>query len=317
MNDSTNKIKILRLCLIFLLFTIHIDVFPQGLWLETNINYSYRKNDFHVKQLENYNIIDGGIQAGITPIQIDSVGALQFYITGNLIYDASKQRWNYADWHNNFVYGIGSRIRFSPLLFAVLKEFNIEFFAEKFWIKYFPDTLFFTGHRPLDDIKSGLRYGVVSNRLKIAKLSQNPREQFYFWFNSYGGLYYSKSSFYNISQTGFYLLDISSKVGLGINYMLPTQLEFYLIEDLNLDLGANEWNKLLWNNRLRFGGGVQLKYLRFPVYKHDEINLEISPYFEYLFIKYARKVNYIPSYIPEYDIQAGLKLWLSISQETK
>jgi len=302
---------------IFLQFLISKNAYSQGFWIETNLNYSYRMNDFYVKGYENYHIVGAGVRGGYAFILTDPKVVLQFYISGYPVYDLSNNRWNRVDWHNNYVYGVGSQFRIKPENFFCFKprDFYLEIFAEKTWITYCPNEFFFTGHRPSDDFKSGLRYWLSLTGQESANSdTQYLKKKIYIWLDSAGAFFYAKSSFYNVRQTGFYLVNLSNRFGLGFDTSVFWPIEMYFAHHLYLDLGQNEWNKLDWNNRYIFGGGLRLKHLRFFKHRPKEINIELYPYLEMLWILYNEKVSYVPSYRPTFDIQAGLSFWLSFSQ---
>lgn len=290
------------------------------MWLELEGYHTYHSNDFYIKNYKDYGISKSITRFGVRTFNLNSILVFEPYINGNLVYDIFDQSWNRVDWHNNYVYGVGCRLRFilkgiswvNQNLHA--QEFNLDFFVEKLWIGYIKETEFYTGHRPQNDLKLGMRYWLDIGNKKVVN-----KDGFYngllniCWLESAANFHYSKSSFYVKSQQNFYLLTMLNKLGIRIRTTNHIFFEPYFKNHLVYDFGKKSWNHLDWQNNIQYGFGIRYKYYHQPEYKKGMTNLIIGPYFEYLGIKYWNKVPYIPIYRPSFDYRVGIEVWFSIN----
>lgn len=306
-NTRKKYVTFFNALLLFLSISNKIN--SQNSWFELQNTYEYRKNDFYAIDLENYHLTMAESRLGAN-FSIRKPGlTFQPYFTIATIYDAGKKTWNNVDWHNNLVYGLGARLRLNPgkLLFLWPREFNIDVFAEAMNVHFFSNDLFYTGHRPKDDIKAGVQYW-----LSLGETENLKNWSSYFWCDNSGSFYYAKSSFYVRSQTNYYLFNFHSRFGTGCQLPNFLQTELYLTYQLTYDLGSKSWNNLDWLNHFHYGFGGRFKYLYTSTTIVRKLSCVIIPYIEYLQITYADKVAYIPSYRPKNDFRFGLNFWFSV-----
>ena len=231
-------------------------------WTELPSAYGYRQTDFYIEDYQGYHVVEVGARVGLHAVRFSSVATLQPYVAGFAIRDMGQNVWNEVDWHNNVVYGLGLQLRVHPgTLFSLQpREFNLEFFGEQFWIQYFPTDAFYTGVRPTNDLRVGMRFWTA-----LGGLSQAHGMSRHFWLDVAGGMAYSKSSFFVRSQNNFYLISLHTRLGPSVWLQEKWALQPMLSYQLQVDLGPNAWNNLDWYNRQRFGGGLRLRYARFPL----------------------------------------------------
>ena len=285
-------------------------------FFEINGGASYRHNDFYAKDLAGYGISESVTSAGMRISSISSKTQVEAYLRANIVYDIFDEVWNKVDWHNNYTWGVGVRIRQVLKNLGLLRqihanEFNLEVFIEKLWIGYPRSGFFYIGHRPEDDLKFGLKYWLdIGSKNKIAGSATPPTIVDRFFWESAGSIYYSKSSFYIITQQGYYLVDWLNRLGLRTRIANQIFLEPYLKNSLIYDFGKNNWNHLDWQNFSQYGAGIRCKYYRLLEYRMGESNLVVGPFYEVLTRKYFKNVNYVPGYRPANDYRAGIEIWL-------
>lgn len=306
--------------LYFALFLSPLMLSSQGLWVEGNINSAYHENDFYIREFTNFQLLNSLLKVGLTPFREQGKKGgdklqLQVYLMGNLTTDLRDNVWNKVDWHNNVVYGIGGRLKIFPdvpkLFFLDKREMNLEVFVERSKIEYFKNEFFFTGHRPGSDFKAGFQFYMSFDNARLCSDGPDNKPLLYLWTDLAGGAFYSRNSFYNVGQTGFYLSSLNAKLGIGMKITRKVPLELYFTHRSILDLGQREWNRLDWYNRFLYGGGIRFKYFKPCYYEPGKISLRIFPYIEFLKVQFIDRGQYVPSYRPESDIQGGISIWLS------
>ncbi len=228
------------------------------------------------------------------------------------IKDVGNQNWNRVDWHNNITYGIGVRARLHPLLptFLTPRDYNIDIFFEYLWVNYVDDNLFFIGHRPNTDIRSGIAYWYAKGKPNAKKSWSG-----YMWVETAGAFYYARNSFFNQSQTNYYMASTNNRLGAGIQFAKTKFTnEIYVIGSILKDFGGKLWNELDWNNNQKYGFGFRLKYARFLSPKFDEVNIFATAYVNFLWVEYLDKISYLPGYRPDKDVQFGIQINLSLTR---
>lgn len=315
---------------ITLLSSVYAKAQPQKLtgivsryyWLELENHHTYRNNDFYIKKFNDYGFSTTEVRIGFRVFNLWSSVAFEPYIKGSYIIDFFDQQWNRVDWHNNYIYGTGLRLR------AILKnikfvsrhlnphEFNLDLFLEHLWIDYPLKTEFYIGHRPRDDFKTGVQVWLdLGHKYKSDAQGQWHRILNWCWLESASSFHYAKNSFYARTQQGFYLFSLNNKIGARVRIMPRSFCEPYGTIDLIYDLGEQTWNQLDWHNNIHYGGGIRFKFYRHLEYQPGMTNCIVGPYFEYLFSRYFEKAFYVPSYRPKTDWRAGIQLWISINGE--
>ena len=284
--------------------------FRRHFWIEMSGAYAYRNNDFYVEHLHDYSILESSLRIGFRkPAMI-----VEPYLFIRALHDVSANTWNDVDWHNNVVWGGGFRHLFSVARIGNVhfRELWIEAFAEKLWIRYLPVEVFFTGHRPDQDVRVGLRLQMVYAADDQIESEHMETPSFRsLWFEAGGSVYYAKNSFYIRDRSDFYLLGLAGKIGPA--WWLTPHFHFYPYASggMNYDLGTAAWNKLDWHNNVKFGIGARSQFLRFNSYRMEHVNFAVSLYGEFQWIRWADKVAYVPSYRPSRDFHAGVHFALS------
>ena len=282
----------------------------QIFWLELSAAYSHHNNDFYVDHLNNYNLLQFSARIGLREQKI----GIEPYLFMNPIHDFSSNVWNKVDWNNNLAYGFGFRKRFYLREIVGLQFHELWFaaFAEKLWIHYFPNEFFFIGHRPRNDFKFGVAFQATYAGSGNKPSKTNGRTKIIpIWLETGGSLYYAKSSFYVRSKSGFYFAELSSSLGPILRFKSKVDLRPYAFARIMYDLGSNDWNDLDWHNNLRIGLGLRAQLFRFQFYQLKKLNFVISAYGEVHWMRWAKKVHYVPSYRPTQDQQAGVVFSIS------
>ncbi|MCO6475962.1 MAG: hypothetical protein J5I94_05035 [Phaeodactylibacter sp.] len=289
--------------------------------MEGSILGAYHNNDFFVQGLTDFQLVNPSARIGLTPLRKRDVSGeqdkllLQAYVLGTVIKDTRSDVWNKVDWHNNAVYGIGGRLKIFPdipkLWFLDKRDMNLEFFVEGSKIRYFKNEFFFTEHRPTSDLKAGFQFYMSFDNSRLCSDRPDSSPFLYAWTGLAGGAFYSRNSFYNVGQTGFYLSSLNAMLGIGMKLSRKAPMELYLTHRSIIDLGGKAWNRLDWYNRFIYGMGIRFRYFNPCHFKMGEWNLRAFPYLEFLQVRYIDRGRYVPSYRPRSDIQGGISIWLS------
>lgn len=280
------------------------NFFKHFVWYELHAATDYKRNDFYIDYLNNCAI---GLFS--TRIGLRECTFLEPYFYGVAINDFLNQNWNQVDWNNNLAYGLGIRKRFdfSHLIKEHGEHLFLDCFAEKSWINYFPNDLFYLGHRPKDDIKFGAAVeGIFYTKPTDSKIEIKPI-QFAFW----SSIYYAKNSFYTRAHSGFYFGKLAFHVGPVARFSEHVVTSIYLFSRITYDMGTKEWNALDWHNNVRYGPGIDFILANVENYQKSNINLKLRLFGEFLCIRWAEKVLYVPSYRPTSDVQMGMTLSLT------
>lgn len=280
------------------------NFFKEFVWSELHAALILKHNDFFIRHLNFYTL-------GVLSTQIgtrEELTVIEPYFYCTIIKDGNIKKWNKIDWNNNAVFGFGfrKRLNFSRLFPGKYRDYLfIDIFAENAWIKYFPDNIFYLEHRPNNDYKFGValegKFYTQFVKLSNSKI-QIRLAQFSFW----GSTYYSKSSFYSRFHNGFYLSTFAFNVGPYLRFSKISNSHIYFSSKLIYDHGENYWNSLDWHNNLKYGPGIDFCVVESEYYKKKSSNAKIRFFGELQWIRWAKKVQYIPSYRPAWDVQVGL-----------
>lgn len=304
---STTAKVVLQIIFVVFVFS-HLSAqdtnfFKEYIWSELNASLTLKHNDFFVRHLNYYPL--GAFSAKIGIREEKTIIEPYFYCI--VIKDFADKKWNKIDWNNNAVFGFGLRKRLDISTIIPGKhheQFFIDIFAENAWIAYFPNDLFYLGYRPNNDYKLGaaLEGKFYTRFIKPSNSKiQIKVVQFSFW----GSAYYSKSSFYTRLHNGFYLSSFAFNVGPYLRFSENSNSHIYFSSKLIYDHGENYWNSLEWHNNVRYGPGIDFCIVKSEYYKKKSSNAKIRFYGELQWIRWAKKVQYIPSYRPTWDVQIG------------
>ena len=286
------------------------ESYCQTFWLESRSGYSFRNNDFYVDYLNDYHLLTSESRIGMLFMLQQPGLYVQPYFCISAIHDAGSDNWNEVDWHNNFVYGVGARLRYHPgkFLFLRPRDFSLSFFAEVLGITYQKNDLFYTGHRPTNDMKAGAEYW-----LSFRPDPTDSSFAFYFWMDNAGSISYAKSSFYSKLQTDYILLNAHSLFGIGYRFSDMIQAQIFVSGEASTDLGHKDREALDWYNKVEGGFGSRFFISRFHKSMPGQLNIVVMPFIELLWTKYLRKVYYVPTYRPTSDIAFGVTVWLTLN----
>ncbi len=281
----------------------------QNVWTEVRGGYWYRYNDFYIKNFYDYHLTNINWKTGLKIFLKKSEFTFQPYFLYTKIRDCGNADWNKVDWHNHRVIGGGLRLRYNPgkIISIIPQELNIDLFIEFHQIKFKQFDLFYTGHRPGNDVKTGFQFWCAYNGyINKSRLSV------YYWTDNAGAVYYSRNTFFVRDRNNFYLVNLHNSTGTGLNIPGFLKSELYWTIIFCYDLGSAGHNKLHWHNNLQSGPGARFKFTKSLKWSSITVDVIIIPFAEILWIAYPEKVDYIPRYRPSSDVRTGVDLWLSV-----
>lgn len=320
--------------------------YKSNLWIEWSGRVHTSRTRFFIKPdsgkdkniFNDYSVINPlSLKFGFNVLTLKEI-PISLYINSNVIVDALSDEWNNLDWNNNYVFGPGIRAEIykEPDKFFLDKlKFNL--FAEYLNIGYLPKVKSSTTHRPKDDFILGFSLWTkfrgfpytFSESDFLGILTNN------WWIETDLNYSYSKSNFFVNDFENFHVLKASTILGLEAFYNIDVSensktkirkdieisfLDIYYKTLLIFDIGNNIWNKIDWNNNIKYGPGVNIfKYVlehkntgnSDGLIKHSKFlkSIKFELFYEYLNIYYLPKVEYIPSYKPNHDYFIGFRFW--------